>query len=83
MKPCKHQTPRGNQHIQKVSRHRSVWEPESKPAGFWYSGFPTSEEINRNREEDERQNTERVRRVAEEAATKNGRWKKKDTTRQF
>jgi hypothetical protein len=77
MNPCKHQ------HIQQVSKHRSAWERESKPPGFWYSGFPTSEEINKNREEEERQNAERVRRVAEEAATKNGRWKKRDTTRRF
>jgi DNA repair protein endonuclease SAE2/CtIP C-terminus len=83
MNSCKHQTRPGNQHIQKVSKHRSAWESESKPAGFWYSGFPTSDEINKNREEEERQNAERVRRVAEEAASKNGRWETKDTTRQF
>jgi DNA endonuclease activator SAE2/CtIP C-terminus len=64
--------------IQQVSRHRHQWEPEPKPPGFWMSGFPTDEELERNRAESARLEGERVKKIAEEAARGDGRWKERN-----
>ena len=79
MIPCNHRTRQVDQHIQQVGKHRSIWEREPKPAGFWDSDFPTTQQLNNHREEGERKNAERLRQVAEEALTGKGRWKKRDT----
>ena len=76
---CTHRTGSDNQHIQQVGKHRSVWEPEPKPNGYWRSEFPTTQEIQNDREEEKRIDAEKLRKVAEEAARGDGRWKKKDT----
>ena len=65
-------------HIQQVSKHRGVWLSEPLPPRFWNSNFPTEEELAKDREEAEREKTELVRQIAEEAARGNGRWKRKD-----
>ena len=62
-----------------MSRHRQQWEPLKKPLGYWNSHFPTEEELEQNRAETERLEAERLKKIAEEAARGDGRWKKRNT----
>ena len=71
---CNH---RGDQHIQQVGKHREAWPTKQVTSLFWYSDFPTEEQFAKDREETEKREAERVRRIAEEAARGNGRWKRK------
>jgi hypothetical protein len=66
-------------HIDQVGRHRQVWHPEEKPAGFWNSDFPTTQELEERRAKSEEAERERARKIAAEAAA-GGRWKKRDTS---
>jgi hypothetical protein len=74
MSKCTH-NPGGNNLVQQVSRHRGVWEPEQRPLGFWNSDFPSDEELIKQREEAEKQEAERAKKMAAEAETANGRFR--------
>jgi len=63
--------------MQQASKHRQIWAPTEKPPGFWNSDFPTDAEAQKYREEGERRQAEMTRKVAEEAARGDGRWKRK------
>jgi len=64
-------------HIDQVGRHRQIWHPDERPAGFWNSDFPTTQEVIEHRRAAEKQERERAMKIAAEAAAGNGRWKKK------
>ena len=74
---CTHRNGPDNQHVQQVGRHRSIWESGLKPNGYWASDFPTTQEIQKAREEEEKTKAEELRKIASEAARGNGRWKKR------
>lgn len=46
--------------VNKVSRHRSHWERQKSPPGFWRSDFPNTQEV----AEDKRQAAERMKQEA-------------------
>jgi len=76
MRTCNHSS-RRNSLVQQVSRHRAVWDKDPVPPGFWNSDFPDEQQLEQQRQEAEKREAERIKQIAEEAESGNGRWKKR------
>jgi len=76
MRTCNHR-PGQNALVQQVSRHRDIWQPVQRPSNFWNSDFPTDEVLEKQRQEEDKRNAERLKEIAQEAEAGTGRWTKK------
>lgn len=67
--------------VNKVSKHRSLFERNKSPPGFWNSEFPTTQEADERRKQAIEGERRRVAEMKEEAKKGNGRYFFRDEVR--
>ncbi|WVW86214.1 hypothetical protein I302_108256 [Kwoniella bestiolae CBS 10118] len=69
------------EHQNMVSRHRETWIRPPTPPGYWKIGFPSSQDVREQNREADRMLREKEERIRREAQQKDGKWRKKKSTK--
>ena len=67
--------------VNKVSRHRNLFERNNSPPGFWNSEFPSTQEVEERRKQAMESERRRVAEMKKEATKGNGRYLFRDEVR--